>query len=349
MQETKIMLKRLKNIKYFLFACVLLYACNDSNSVISIDCKKASTEINNKSFWKNITATIVEVECDQPLTNIKDSYVMDSLCLVLTDDGRLVCFNMKNGKKIKEVSRIGHSQKEMVSPMSISSSNGFWYVYDIGKRCVQKLDRELNYLNEIAIDGYMEHFESCKDGFVGYYIVPDGAIINFYDNNGKQLYEKKISSLKYGDHISGFNPFVKKNHNEIYVKADFSDSIYSVNKSEAILKYTIKHECSGRTKSVEELESIDNAFTLTYFIFNDYLLFSTLDNKIVSYRLFCKKDNGCSFMDKTPKSDEIPFFADRQIGNSLIYVSTKSEWMNEDTEKDDRADYKLIAISYVHK
>lgn len=54
-------------------------------------------------------------------------------------------------------------------------------------------------------------------------------------------------------------------------------------------------------------------------------------------------------MDKTPKCDEIPFLANRQIENNLIYVTTKSEWMDANIEKDDRADYKLIAISYVHK
>lgn len=330
------MLKYLHNKTAFLIPSLLLFfvlsfsSCNryTEESVDYLNVVNPTGDIQDDSLWNKMMYKSLRID-SIPFVSIVDYTVSGSCCFIMGEDGIFLSVDLLSGEILLCKKMKGRARNEFISPSCITSDSSQIYVFDEGKMEIVTLNKDFTYNTSVSVPYLIpSSFIKVDKGFLCYQL-GNGAKCYYVNDVGKLKYEKCFDIIEHNI-VNNSNVFVKDEKGDVYVKGDYSDTIYvwSINslKPSYILSYGEKKNDSSIKKS-SEIEESTVQYTRRFFVMPNKLLTTYRDGRVERYCLYDKKSAKIK-VGKPPKKETIPFNPEKQFEKVLIRLSLDDSHIN---------------------
>ena len=241
-----------------------------------------------------IESEVIFIDTIPVISEIVDMVQVENNCYVLDNNKVLSCIDMREGKIISQKRQIGHSSKEFVQPRALSSDSSLIYVYDSGTNRVVWMDLGLCFKGSIDMPCMFERFTKVEGGYLCY--SEYRPTVYFITDAGKLVYAHNMADYIV-DMSSKSNVFFKDMEGNVYVKAEYSDTIFQWSNGECIPKYIFdfgQNKVPGNIVNSSEMWTKQLSFSMDFFVEQKQLVFSYVEGRIKRYICYSTKSNSLS-------------------------------------------------------
>lgn len=271
---------------FVLSSCASINPDNDSPIMVHLnDTLKSSYSVDNVK----IESEYVLVDSIPVIGEIKDQIQIGNKCYVLDNNKTIFCIDLDNGKMISHKKQIGHSRQELIMPSALSTDSSFIYVYDSGTNRIVVFDKNLSYKDSKKMPCGFESFTKVEGGYLCY--SEYRPMIHFITNDGKLVYSRSMADYVVNIGSEG-NVFTRDEKNNIYIKAEYSDTIFQWIEGKCVPRYIIslgKKRVPGDIKTSADMWARHLTFPMDFFVNREGIILSYVEGREKIYICYYKE------------------------------------------------------------
>ena len=299
----------------------LSYSCRQKNNTDN-DYQQLYTvfpeEADSSLFFEDSMVTYIRIPNNPTISQIIDIGIMDSLCFILDNNGAVTSVKHTDGGIVRQFFKKGRSKGEMINPICLTTDSSYIYIFDGGKNEIIIYDRDFHYIDNINLEISPSSILKVSNGFLCYEShIPT---VYFVNNEGRINYSREMSNrvtdVTTGQQILSYGP-----NNEIYIRPEYSDTVFVWNGDEVKPVYVFNY---SKKIKVEEFPVIKYWQDGVPFLFNCFftkqgLLAGCMQNKMLYHIFFDVKSNIC-YHYVPSKNGILPFTPKWQFGNMILSI-----------------------------
>ncbi len=271
----------------FLFILLLLinscsYSERNSEALEVIKLSDTLNQTSSNSTLK-IESKCIMVDTKQIVSEVKDMVQLNNICYVLDNNKMITCINIKNGNILNQKQQLGHSRQELIMPIALATDSSLLYVYDSGANKVVIFDKNMSYINSKEMPIRFEKFTKVNGGYLCY--SEYRPTIHFITDGGKLVYSHSMADYVV-DMTFKSNIFARDESKNVYVKAEFSDTIFQWIDGKCIPRFFVdlgKERIPKDIKTTTDIWKKQLSFTMDFFVDRNGLFFSYMNGREKKY------------------------------------------------------------------
>lgn len=257
-------------------------ASKDYDSSVLIHVTDTPNRVDMDDYIK-IESELVLIDTMPIISEMVDIAQISNYCYMLDNNKAISCIDLRDGKIIRQKRQIGHSLQELVQPLALAADSSLVYVYDAGSNKMVKMDSSLSFKGSIDMPYGFERFTKVDGGFLCY--SEYRPAVHFITDAGKLIYTHYMANYIV-DTSSKSNIFTRDENNNVYIKAEYSDTVFQWANGKCIPKYIFdfgKNSTPKKIKKTSDMWSKHFTFSMDYFVGRDNLIISYLEGREKRY------------------------------------------------------------------
>lgn len=289
------MLTKLFPNKYVHILCVVFtvtLSCTNANreydSSVLIHVTDTPNRVGMDDYIK-IESELVVIDTLPIISEMVDIAQIGNNCYVLDNNKAISCIDMKDGKIIKQKRRIGHSLREFVQPIALATDSSLIYVFDAGSNKMVTMDRNLSIKESTAMPCGFERFTKVDGGYLCY--SEYHPAVHFITDSGELTYTHSMANYVVDTSLKS-NVFASDEDNNVYIKAEFSDTIFQWANGECVPKYILgfgENSVPNNIKKTSDIWAKHFTFSMDFFVEREKLVFSYIEDHVKRYVCYSTK------------------------------------------------------------
>lgn len=297
-------------------------SCTNTNQCHDLPILIHLNDVQNHNSVKGeikVESDLVLIDTLPVISEMVDHVQIDNNCYVLDNNKALTCIDMKKGKIIMQKRKIGHSSQEWIQPIALTTDSSWIYLFDAATNKVITMDSNLRFKNSREMPCSFERFTKVEGGFLCY--SEYRPAVHFITDSGKQVYTHYLASYTVDMSLKS-NIFARDDDNNVYIKAEFSDTIFQWVDKECIPRYILDLGENGVPKDIKKTSDIwakHSAFSTDFFVGREKLMFSYIEGR--EKRDICYSNNtGEISIISVDSMKNVPFIPQWKTGRSFYAI-----------------------------
>ncbi len=310
-----------KKIRFLAFLLLVFYSCTENNTIKN-NLQNVHVihplKTNGSLFFEDSTINYVRIQGSPSISEILDVGIIDSICYILDANGMISAVDISDGTIIKQLNRKGHAVGEMINPKCITTDSNLIFIFDGGKNEIMLYNKDFQYIDRLKISIDPSSIIKIDDGFLCYDRITSTV---YHLNKMGEVAHSHVISDKEVNITTRQQVFKVCSDSEIYVRTEYSDTIFVWNNKKLLPKFILNYNKSNTEKaqSVVEMWKEGTAFTYNYFLTERGLISAYMKDKMLNYILYDMEKEQC-FAYKSSKTGKLPLIPKWQFGSLIIGI-----------------------------